>query len=94
VDDLRAALGNRVQKLREDRRLSQEALAERADLHPTYISQLERGLRNPSLNVLGRLGKALGASLPELVSHLADHVRPSPRRQKRGRPRALKRRTT
>jgi transcriptional regulator with XRE-family HTH domain len=70
VDDLRAAFGQRVRGLRERRRLSQAQLAERADLDTTYISGIERGRRNPGLNTLGRLARALSVTLPLLVGNL------------------------
>jgi len=47
--------------------LSQEALAEKANLHPTYIGLLERSLRNPSLNVAQALADALDVRLSRLV---------------------------
>lgn len=47
--------------------LSQEKLAERAGLHPTYVSMIERGLRNATLDVSARLAKALKVALPKLV---------------------------
>jgi transcriptional regulator with XRE-family HTH domain len=83
VEDLRAALGHRVRDLRERNGLSQERLAERADLHWTYISGIERGKRNPGLNILARLAKALAVSLPVLVSDLRQRPRAKARR---GRP--------
>src|SRR5436190_23433869 len=84
VDDLRAAFGYRVRELRERAGLTQEALAERADLDVTYVSGIERGRRNPGLNILGRLAKALRVPLPTLVADL----REAPRRSiRRGRPR-------
>ena len=39
--------------------LSQEKLAETAGLHPTYVSMVERGIRNPTLDVAARIAKAL-----------------------------------
>jgi transcriptional regulator with XRE-family HTH domain len=54
-----------------DRRMavgfSQEKLAEAAGLHPTYISMVERGVRNPTLDVAARIAKALKVSLPRLI---------------------------
>jgi transcriptional regulator with XRE-family HTH domain len=52
--------GQNVRKLRAEKGLSQEALAEKADLDPTYISGIERGVRNPSLLSIVRIAKALG----------------------------------
>jgi transcriptional regulator with XRE-family HTH domain len=59
-----------LRSLREKRGLSQEQLAERAELHWTYVSGIERGKRNPGLNILGRLSRALDISLPQLVTGL------------------------
>jgi transcriptional regulator with XRE-family HTH domain len=77
VDDLRAAFGQRLRALREKAGLSQEQLAERADLHWTYISGMERGRRNPGLNTLGRLARALNLSIEELLTGVEDHTRPA-----------------
>jgi transcriptional regulator with XRE-family HTH domain len=75
-EDLRPALGRRVRELRRALGLSQERLAERADLHWTYVSGIERGLHEPGLNVLSNLAKALEVSLPDFVAAL----KPSRRR--------------
>lgn len=59
------------QRLREIRRLSntsQEQLANRAGLDRTYISLLERGLRNPSLECIERLAKALDVTINDLCN--------------------------
>lgn len=84
MDDLRAAFGQRVRKRRERLGLSQQQLAERADLDTTYISGIERGRRNPGLNALAQLAKALNLSLSTLVGHLRE---PVPHEVRRGRPR-------
>ena len=84
MDDLRRAFGNRLRSLRERREMSQEALAESAGLHWTYISGIERGIRNPGLNILARLAAALDVTLVALVSNLDDK---EPRPRRRGRPR-------
>lgn len=52
--------GKNLRKHRLDKGLSQEALAEKADLDSTYISGIERGVRNPSLLSIIRIAKALG----------------------------------
>jgi transcriptional regulator with XRE-family HTH domain len=82
VDDLRPALGHRVRTLRHQLKLSQERLAERAGLHWTYVSGVERGLRNPGLNVLARLAKALDVPLPELLAGLDQPPRSRSRRER------------
>lgn len=65
-DPVLAALGQNVRHHRETRGLTQEKLAERASLDPTYISGIERGLRNPGIKNVARLAKALGLTTAEL----------------------------
>ena len=50
--------------------ISQEELAERAGLHRTYISQLERGLKSPSLDVIVALARGLRVKPLEFVSRI------------------------
>lgn len=66
-DSARVAFGQHVRDLRAQRGLSQEELAERSGLHRTYISSLERGQRNVSLDNIHRLAIALGVSAGELL---------------------------
>ena len=80
MEDLRKAFGRRVKALREAGKLSQEALAERGEFHWTYISEIERGKRGPSLDVLGRLATALDVSIAELFAPLRATYRPAFRR--------------
>jgi transcriptional regulator with XRE-family HTH domain len=61
------ALGIAVVKRRNEMSLSQEALAERAQLHRTYISDIERGARNVSFRTLYRLAYALDLECATLV---------------------------
>ena len=61
--DLSKYLGDAICKHRQLVRLSQEDLADRARLDRTYVSGIERGRRNPTLNVLQRLSTALGVDL-------------------------------
>lgn len=61
------ALGDAVRHLRDERGLSQKALAEATGLHVTYISGIERGRRNPTWAVLLTLSDALGVKASKLV---------------------------
>lgn len=51
--------GANVRKYRKQRGLSQEALADEVELAVTYVGQIERGLRNPTLDVVERFAKVL-----------------------------------
>jgi transcriptional regulator with XRE-family HTH domain len=62
-----AAFGLSVRRQREAKKLTQEALAEKAGLHPTYVSGIERGVRNPSLLIIARLAKGLSVSTGKLM---------------------------
>lgn len=69
-----AALGEAIRQARAERGLSQEGLADAAEMHVTHIGGLERGVRNPSYATLVRLSGALGVKPGELVG-LADELR-------------------
>ena len=64
--DVKKSFGETVKKLRNHLGISQENLAERADLHRTYISDVERGSRNLSLQNIERLAHALEVSVSAL----------------------------
>lgn len=64
----RVTLGARVRELREGLGLSQEAFAHRAELDRTYVSGIERGRRNPTLEVIYRIAEALEVEVHELFS--------------------------
>jgi transcriptional regulator with XRE-family HTH domain len=64
---LKAKIGARVRDRRRALKMSQEDLAFRVEISPTYLSQVEAGKRNVSLDVLFRLAHALQLDLPELV---------------------------
>lgn len=65
--DIREKFGKRVRKFRLEVGLSQEDLAHEAASNRTYISDVERGRRNPSIVVAERIAKALGKSMGELL---------------------------
>jgi transcriptional regulator with XRE-family HTH domain len=60
--------GRVVKQLRDSRRLSQEALAERADLNRTYLGEVERGVAVPSLATVAKIAAAFGVSTSELLA--------------------------
>ena len=60
--DQKAALGSRIKALRRQRGLSQEQLASKADITAQYVSNIERGRENPTLDLLLRLAAALRVS--------------------------------
>lgn len=62
------ALGQRIRDLRRKRGLTQEQLAELADLSTPYVSHLERGSKKPSLAVLVRLSESLEVTADQLLS--------------------------
>ncbi|HEX5221986.1 MAG TPA: helix-turn-helix domain-containing protein [Verrucomicrobiae bacterium] len=68
VSAVRSVFATSVKRWRNHRGLTQEELAERADLHRTYISDVERGARNLSLESIDKLARALEISLPMLFS--------------------------
>ena len=72
ISVVRSIFATSVKRWRNHRGLTQEELAERADLHRTYISDVERGARNLSLESIDKLARALEISLPVLFS--ADEV--------------------
>ena len=69
-DDPRVAFGRAVRKVRLQKSISQEKLAELAGIHRTYIGDVERGTRNLGLVNMTRIARALGVSLRELVAEM------------------------
>ena len=64
--DIRERFGDAVRARREDLALTQEEFAERAKIHRTYLSDIERGTRNVSLINIERIAAALSIPLSEL----------------------------
>lgn len=82
--DIRKHIGRNVRRLRLARRLSQESLALEADIDRTYMSGIERGVANPSVMLLARLGKVLKTNVADLVTASAEKE-PLPKNLPRGR---------
>lgn len=66
--DVRRRVGLNLRRLREASGRSQEEFAFDAGMHRTYVSGIERGVRNPTVTVLEKLAIALKVTLAELVS--------------------------
>ena len=66
--NIRMQVGLNVQRLRREKGWSQEDLAFESGLHRTYVSGIERGVRNPTLLILDKLAKTLGVRLAELLA--------------------------
>lgn len=67
-------VGTQIQLLRISKDWSQEYLAEKSHLHRTYISQIERGLKSPSIRVLFQISSALEVPMSELIKMVEDSL--------------------
>ncbi|MFT3731772.1 MAG: helix-turn-helix transcriptional regulator [Hyphomicrobium sp.] len=65
--DVRRRVGLNLKRFREEKGFSQEAFADQCGLHRTYISGIERGVRNPTVLILEKIAKALKISASELL---------------------------
>lgn len=68
--DVRQRLAANMKRLRKERGWSQEALADEAGLDRTYISGIERVVKNPTIIVVGRIAEALECNLGDLLDEL------------------------
>jgi transcriptional regulator with XRE-family HTH domain len=67
-------LGLEIQRRRLEKGFSQEYLAEITGLHRTYISQLERGLKSPSVRVLSHITNALTVTMSEFLQAVEESL--------------------
>lgn len=72
----REALGERLRAHRRDRGTTLAQTADRAGVSPQYLSEMERGLKEPSSEMIAAVAGALGLSLPDLVGDVARHIAP------------------
>ena len=70
-----AQIGAAIRSLRKKRKMSIEALAAEADMHPYSVSRIERGEQNPSWITLVSLADALGADMVDLVRLASEQPR-------------------
>ena len=68
---IESCFGRAVRRHRHAQGLTQETLAEQADLHRTYPVDIERGARNPCLRIIARIARGLGVSMPSLFHETA-----------------------
>jgi len=73
-DKIQISFGKILRKYRLERQLSQERLAELAGLDRTYISQIERGLKSPSIKALISLSQALQVKAHLLISEVENEL--------------------
>lgn len=66
--DILLTIGKRIRSLRKAAGMTQEELAEKADLHSTYIGQVERGEKNITVETLYKVTSALNISMAELFN--------------------------
>lgn len=66
--DVRRQLARNVRRLRLEKGWSQEELADQSGLHRTYVSGVERGVRNPTISIVAVLARALGVTPSVLLS--------------------------
>ena len=67
IKDISLIFGKILQRFRLERGISQEELAHRAGVDRTFVSRLERGIRQPTITTLIGIGQALGVSAADLV---------------------------
>jgi transcriptional regulator with XRE-family HTH domain len=70
-NELQIKFGQRVRELRKERGWSQEEFADKCELDRTYISGIERGVRNPTLEVIGILSRGLKVSIEVIFNGIA-----------------------
>jgi transcriptional regulator with XRE-family HTH domain len=67
VEDVQANLATNVRRHRQDAGISQEELADRAKIDRTYVSGIERGIRNPTVRIVAKIAHELGTTASELL---------------------------
>ncbi|OZQ67689.1 transcriptional regulator [Paenibacillus sp. VTT E-133280] len=70
MSDVVKRVGDRIRRLRKDKGLSQEQLAELSGLHTNYVGQVERGEKNLTIETLQKVVGGLGVSLEEFFRYL------------------------
>lgn len=71
--DMKKELGQRIRSLRTSRRLTQDELAEKAELSPKHLGKIERGSVNVSIDCVASIAKALNMPVRDILE--AEHER-------------------
>lgn len=75
MERLNKAIGQIISKHRKQKGISQEELAKSAMIHRTYVSQIERGLKSPTLYVLYHISIALNVELHNLITEFEQEIK-------------------
>ena len=70
MENISLFFGKRVKDLRISKKLSQEKLAELSGLHSTYIGQIERGEKSPTIESIYKISVGLGVSMPDFFKNM------------------------
>lgn len=70
MSELSREIGQRIRNYRTQQKLSQEELAEKCGLHPTYIGQVERGEKNATIESISKIASGLSVSLSTLFENI------------------------
>lgn len=76
MDAYQAAFGRHIRHMRTQRGATQEEVAHRAGVHVSYLSGIERGVRNPSLKNLHAIAKAMDVTTADLFSFESEYSPP------------------
>lgn len=68
MEDIKKLVGDRIRQLRKEKRLSQEELGDKADLHYTHIGAIERGEKNWSIDTLVKVAGGLNVTVNDLLA--------------------------
>ncbi|MGD8196049.1 helix-turn-helix domain-containing protein [Herbiconiux sp. P18] len=74
----RELVGEQLREVRQSRGETLRGIARRASVSPQYLSEVERGLKEPSSEMLEAIGAALDTSLLDLTTAVAERLRPAP----------------
>lgn len=72
MSEIAARIGENIRQLRKRRGLSQEQLALRAEINPSYMGQVERGEKNPTIDVLSKIALALQMPIEQIVGVISE----------------------